>query len=152
MISWWFKTKACFVFCHQLFIKLSRVRGKEHTWFRENIFTFEFFRTLENFWKFSNRICRFFFNKVKIRNYVFIVQTSFAGLTFLLWLLARKLFLKTFRRCFAPCTQVFLEIAPLNISSKIEQNSSKMSLLELTFDRVKAYNFSKTDFCQICAP
>lgn len=64
--------------------KSQESEGKKKTWFRESIFPFEIFETLESFWKSSDR------------KYVFIVQTSFAGLIFLFWLLVQKLFAKLF--------------------------------------------------------
>ena len=66
MVSWWFKSKAYFGFCHQLLMKLSRVRGKRNkqawfgAWFRDMISGHDFgtvflFSNFWNLWKFRNR-------------------------------------------------------------------------------------------------
>ena len=54
MISNWFKTKVRFRFCHQLIMKLSRVKGKRKNNNKKIGATFSF-SNLRNFWKFSNR-------------------------------------------------------------------------------------------------
>ena len=49
-ICLWFKTKAHFGFCHQVFLKLSRVKGNRHkkTYFRDRLFHFQIFETHGN--------------------------------------------------------------------------------------------------------
>ena len=55
MISYQFKSKARFGFCHQLLLKLSRVRAKRNkkAWFRGNSCHFQYFLVFRNFWNWS---------------------------------------------------------------------------------------------------